>query len=53
MNVKTVHIIVMHWRLVVTRTEALVVLVKLDTLEMVQCVQVCSLWKEAVSLFTT
>ena len=43
MNVKTVHITVTHKRLVLTQTEAIVVLVKQDSLAMVQCVQVCNI----------
>ena len=43
-NVSTVHIIVMHKRLVLTQTEAIVVLVKQDLLAMVQRVQVCGVF---------
>ena len=42
MNVKTVHIPVTHKRLVLTQMEAIVVLVKKDSLAMVKSVQVCS-----------
>ena len=41
MNVKTMCITVTHKRLVLIQTEAIVVLVKQDSPEMVQCVQVC------------
>ena len=41
MNVLTFHITVTQKRLVLTQTEAIVVLVTQDSLAMVQCVQVC------------
>ena len=43
MNVSTLYITVTHKRLVLTHTEAIVVLVKQDSLAMVQCVQVCNI----------
>ena len=53
MNVSMVHIAVTHKRLVLTQTEAIVVLVKQDSLAMVQCAQVykVSNYNKRVRLF--
>ena len=53
MNVSVVHIIVTHKRLVLTQTEAIVVLVQQDSLAMVHRVQVCNICVPIIPFITT